>query len=366
MSDRRLVVALPVKDEAERLLACLQALTTQDAADHPTVLVLVNNSSDESAAIARAFASTSHYRLLVEDVVLECADANAGGARRIAMQKAAELAGAAGIVFTTDADGRVAPDWLRSNLAAIEAGADAVAGRAVIDPIEEALIPAPLLEADARECRYAILLDEIAAGIDPDPADPWPRHDEHSGASIAVTVDAFHRGGGIPELPLGEDRAFFRNLRRIDARIRHALDVRVIVSGRTEGRAKGGMADTIRRRLVCPDMFLDDRLESIQDAVLRCRLRRQARLLWAEPMPDFWGIFALARDLVLPSGFVRETLTIPFFGAAWDAIETASPALRRRPVPAASVAHEIAAASFILADSRSYARQDNQPIGISA
>jgi glycosyltransferase involved in cell wall biosynthesis len=366
MSNHRLVIALPVKDEAERLPACLQALDDQEAGDDAAVLVLVNNSSDASVAIAREFATTARCRVVVEDVVLDEANAHAGAARRIAMHKAADMAGEGGIVLTTDADGRVAPDWLHANLAAIRAGADAVAGRALIDPVEEVLIPVPLVEADARECRYAGLLDEIGSAIDPDPADPWPRHDEHSGASIAVTVEAFRRAGGIPDMALGEDRAFFRSLRRIDARTRHALDVRVIVSGRTEGRAKGGMADTIRRRLVCPDMFLDDRLESAQDAVLRFRLRRQARLLWAGSAGEKWAIAALARDLVLPSRFVAKNLTAKFFGMAWDELETASPALRRRPVPTASVGQEIVAAGIILGESLPQADRADQAIGMSA
>jgi GT2 family glycosyltransferase len=366
MLDHRLVVALPVKDESQRLLACLSALAAQDSRQNLTLLVLVNNSADNSAAIARDFAATASYRVIVEDVVLPEGTANAGGARRLAMHMGAELAGPGGILLTTDADGRPAPNWLRTNLLAIAKGADAVAGRAIIDPIEEALIPKALLEADARECKYAELLDEIVAGIDPDPSDPWPRHDEHSGASIAVTVKAFRRAGGIPEMALGEDRAFFRNLRRIDARIRHDPNVQVIVSGRTEGRAKGGMADTIRRRLVCPDMFLDDRLEAVQDAVRRARLRRQARLLWAEEGEDFEAFFELARDLDLPLTYLRERLACGVFGAAWDEIETASPALRRHPVPAAFVGQEIAAASLVLAESGQRKARGIRALGMSA
>jgi glycosyltransferase involved in cell wall biosynthesis len=57
MHSGRLVVALPVKDEAERLGACLEALTRQDITSDLTVLTLVNNSTDDSAAIARDFAS---------------------------------------------------------------------------------------------------------------------------------------------------------------------------------------------------------------------------------------------------------------------------------------------------------------------
>ena len=361
MKPGRLVVAVPVKDEAERLAPCLGALSRQDITADLTIFALVNNSTDDSAAIARRHPA----RMVVEDVVLTGADASAGGARRLAMHRAAALAGDDGIVLTTDADGRVARDWLRCNLRAIAAGADAVAGRALIDPIDEAHIPLALRAADARECRYAAVLDEINAAIDPDPADPWPRHDEHSGASIAVTVDALHRAGGVPALPLGEDRAFFDSLRRIDARIRHAPDVCVTVSGRTDGRARGGMADTIRRRLVCPDVFLDERLEPARDAAQRARLRRRARLAWAESVLDYWAILALARDLQLPAAFVQEKLAGRRFGAAWDELEDASPALRRRSVPAAAVAHEIAVATAILADATSATTRD-QPIGMSA
>jgi hypothetical protein len=366
MSDHRLVVAVPVKDEAEMLPACLHALTHQDSGERPIILVLVNNSSDASATIARAAGAMSRYPVIVEDIVLVDADASAGGARRLAMHKAADLAGSGGMILTTDADSRAAPDWLRANLRAIRAGADAVAGRAIIDPADEALIPAALIEADARECAYAALLDEIGAGIDPDPADPWPRHDEHSGASIAVTVEAFRRAGGIPDLPMGEDRAFFRSLLRIDAGIRHDPDVRVIVSGRTEGRAKGGMADTIRRRMVCPDMFLDGRLEGVRDAVRRAKLRRQARLQWLGGAADYRAICALARSLQLRPFRVRKKLRGPRFGAAWDELETASPALRRRLVPAVSVHHEIAAATLFLAQSRAPVAALDQAIGASA
>ncbi len=93
------------------------------------------------------------------------------------MLKSADLATDVGSILPTDADCRVEPGWLRANLRAIRAGADAVAGRTIIDPADEALIPTALIEADARECAYAALLDEIAAAIDPDLADPWPRHD---------------------------------------------------------------------------------------------------------------------------------------------------------------------------------------------
>jgi GT2 family glycosyltransferase len=365
MLSRRAIVGLPVKDEADRLTACLRALAAQGGPDDLTVVVLINNSSDGSAGIARRIAGQASCHIVVREVIFGASQASAGAARRMVMQMVADLAVRGDVLLTTDADSRVQPGWLRANLSAIGRGADAVAGRAIIDPNDEALIPEALIEADARECRYAALLDEIVAYIDPDAADPWPRHDEHSGASIAVTEEAFRRIGGFPDIPLGEDRALFRNLRCLDARIRHDPDVKVIVSGRTDGRAKGGMADTIRRRMVCPDMFLDDRLEAVHDAVLRAKLRRRARLLWSGRSADLQTIVALAHELDVSLSFLRERLASRTFGAAWDDLETASPALRRRPVPTTSVGHEIAVATAILSE-WTHTRNDEDMLDISA
>ena len=56
-------------------------------------------------------------------------------------------------------------------------------------------------------------------------------------ASRRVSRAAFRRVGGVPAVALGEDRAFAAALQRAGARIRHAPEVRVVVSGRILGRA---------------------------------------------------------------------------------------------------------------------------------
>ncbi len=260
-------------------------------------------------------------------------------ARRLAMDRAAVLAGQDGVVLTTDADGRVAPDWLAVNLAALRAGADAVAGRAEIEPRGAALIPAHLHEIDAQECTYAALLDEIAALIDPTPYDPWPRHDEHSGASIAVTVQAYRRTGGLPPVRLAEDRAFFEALRRVDARIRHDPAARVVVSARIEGRAAGGMADTIRRRIAAADAFLDPRLEHVAAHLRRVRLRARLRRAWAESKAGGLGC-----RVPCPLAFALDS---PFFGEAWDVFERTEARLQRRLVALTELPRETARAGRV-------------------
>jgi hypothetical protein len=332
-------VAIPARDEEAELPGCLQALASQVGANIGTAVVCLNNCTDGSAAALRHIVPTLPFHLEILDVELPRERAWAGTARRLAMHHAARCVGPHGILLTTDADGRAMPGWVAANLAALAMGADAVAGQADIEPAGARRIPAHLHAADAEECAYAALLDEIACLIDPDPADPWPRHDEHSGASIAVTVQAYRRAGGVPAVPLGEDRAFFAALRRIDARIRHAPDARVVVSARIVGRAAGGMADTMRRRLARSDETLDERLEAATVATRRAVLRARVRRVWLGAQDP-----TLPAELGLDVVAFRAGLGAPFFGAGWAAFEALSPVLRRRPVPVARLAIETARA----------------------
>jgi Glycosyltransferase like family 2 len=325
---RPVLVAIPVRDEVEDIGPCLLALAAQRAARIDAVILCLNNCRDGTADVVRAIGGHLPFRMHPIEVTLPDGCASAGRARRIAMERAADLAGRDGVLLTTDADARLGPDWITANLAALAAGADAVAGRAVIEPEGAKRIPAHLHAIDARECAYATLLDEMRALLEPDPADPWPRHDEESGASIAVTLAAYRRAGGMPAVPLGEDRTFFDALRRIDARVRHAPDIAVIVSARIEGRAHGGMADTMRRRIEQPDPFLDARLEPAADALRRARLRRRLREIWSMPGRDV--VRGAAARLGLAPARLAELVTTEHFGAAWAAVEAASPVLRHR------------------------------------
>jgi hypothetical protein len=198
----------------------------------------------------------------------------------------------------------------------------------VLSPSEAALIPAHLHADDALECRLLELLDRIADSLDPDPADPLPRHSEAAGASLAVTCAAFRRAGGIPAVPFGEDRAFVRALARLDARIRHDPSVVVSVSGRTIGRAAGGMADTIRRRMRQQDEFTDQQVEPAVDAYRRYDFRRRVRRAWRrQSLPR-----ELAIDLGIAAQRLERMLTGRYFGSLWASIEAASPFLTRRRV----------------------------------
>ena len=339
---KNVVVAIPARDEADRIGSCLNALNAQTRMPDRVVLI-VNNSTDDTETIARAMASGMRYRLDVIKRELPPAEANAGHARRLAMEAAAARAGPDGILLTTDADSLVPPDWVFLNIRALRQGADVVCGRAVIDTVEAAVIPEHLHVADAREGRLIAFLDDLAWMLDPEPRDPPPRHTEASGASLAVSVEAFQRIGGLPPIAFCEDRAFVRALWMVDACIRHDPAIVVNVSGRIVGRAPGGMADTIRRRMVRQDEFSDDKAEPALDAFWRYSLRYRARVAWggrADP--------ALAAALAMPGEQVFDILSQRFFGTAWSMLEITSPVLKRRRVRFVDIPTQIASARVLL------------------
>ena len=338
-------VAIPARDEADRIGACIEALDAQTGAQFDAIVLLVNNTVDDTIGVACRVPLRPGTRLHIVERFFSSDQATAGYARQQAMAHAAALAGPDGVLLTTDADGQADPDWLAANLAAIAGGADAVAGWVELHPIDWGQIPARLHEDDARECAYDALCDELHARLDPDPADPLPRHTQNSGATIAVTAAAYARCGGVPPIASGEDRALIAALRRVDARVRHAQEVHVTVSGRIEGRSQGGMADTIRRRLTRPDEFIDDRLEPAAACARRARCRAAVRIAYhaagsADP--------ALAHALQLDPGVLTGLLNAPHFGMAWEDVERASPVLARKRVAVADLATETAMAEAIL------------------
>lgn len=333
-------IAIPVHEEVDRIGGCLKALAEQVDAPPAKVLLLLNNCRDGTAIVVRSL--RRQLALAIEVIEHDFAPkfANAGHARALAMTLAAEQAGPAGVLLTTDADSLAPPDWLARNLAALAAGAELVCGRAVIDPVEALAIHPSLHEDDRLEIAYGTLLDEIDSLIDPDPADPWPRHGEESGASLAVTVEAWQRAGGVPKLPLGEDRAFVAALRRVDAPIRHDPAVHVIVSGRLQGRAAGGMAETMARRMVRQDPTIDDRFEPAE----ACRKRASLRAAFRRGDPPA----GLAAALRVPLPLVRAAAATRYFGEGWAMLETTSPVLTKRPVLRSELAAESARARQVI------------------
>ena len=135
------MVAIPVKDEAKEIEPCLLALAAQQTTIDAIVLCL-NNCSDASADVVRAMEPRLPLALHMIAVQLPEALACAGRTRRIAMERAATLAGANGVLLTTDADARVSPDWIGANLDAIAAGRRlSLAGRRSNPKVRNSFLP---------------------------------------------------------------------------------------------------------------------------------------------------------------------------------------------------------------------------------
>ncbi len=334
------VIAIPANNESDRIIACLSALATQrDEFGAPIsaglfeIVVLVNNSTDDTASKVAEFATRSPQPIIVVEFSLPPERANAGWARKAAMDEAADRLERTGsrnaAILTTDADSLVAPTWFSATMAAFELGVDCVAGYIDAQPAEIMDLGPAFINRGRSEDGYIRCVAEIFARCDPIAHDPWPNHRVSSGASLAVTLSAYRAIGGLPPMPVGEDAALTRTLEEAGFKIRHAMDVCVVTSCRFDGRAKGGAADTMQYRHATLEAPCDDDLEpalmTVKRALIKGRLRRANYDAIGEEM---WlrHLRITREEAALLISLHRDSE----FSEFWSAVQLASPALHRR------------------------------------
>lgn len=290
MARAPVAVCVPARDEAARLPRLLRSLAAQDgiSADAPLrVLIVANNCTDGTADAVRAMEAageTATLDIRLIEASLAAADAHVGTARRMALDAGAAWLEADGYpdgtLLTTDADARVAANWVAANLRAL-ARAEIVGGRLVIDPED---VPAPeLADLHARIERYWASVRRIEDALDPPPHDPAPRHGDHTGGSLALRASLYRRVGGLPALPRGEDNALVARIREAGGRLRHCPDVSVLVSDRAAGRAEGGMATEMVRRAASARAALPYLLPAPSHWEMLIARRATLRRAWAGP-----------------------------------------------------------------------------------
>lgn len=331
----RAVVTVPVRDEAQRIGHCLDALIDQRAVDGAPLppgtfglILLANNCSDGTVGIAQARLSRARVPFLLIDAQFPAPFANVGFARGVALELAARWLGRSprtdGVILTTDADSRVPRQWVAKSVCAIDAGCGAVAGRVRLQR-DEMMSLCPMLKSRGRlENAYEQALLRLQGHIDPIIHDPWPNHWTASGANYALSLAAYGAIGGLPMMSSGEDRALADALERHDIAIRHDPALIVTTSARLKGRAEGGVADALRMRSESPDMPGDERLEPLPNAL--------RRFVWRARLRHWHGLGVLGdcawiAPLALPMSAMDWVE--PHFGAFWQQVEYTSPLLAR-------------------------------------
>ncbi len=288
-------VVVPVRDEAEALPQTLAAFAAQtDFAGkmlNPRefeIVILANNCADNSAEIVRRFKSENpHLQIHLAEISFGRKQSNIGFARRLLKNEAQrrlltnQFGG--GVIMTSDADTRVAPDWIAANLYEIETGADAVGGRIIIAADELEKMDAHSRKFHLQDEEYRLLTAEIENLIDYVPHDcDADRHHQHFNGSFAVTTEAFQKAGGVPKVKFLEDAALFAALLRVDARFRHSSRVRVFTSARRVGRSRVGLSNQINEWKKLGETGADFPVEPARTIVEKFDLRKRLREIWRQ------------------------------------------------------------------------------------
>jgi hypothetical protein len=233
------VVAVPAHNEAEHIARCLTSVAVaadlavaSAVADTVSVHVVAHRCDDDTAAIARAIVGSS-----VRGEVAElAAHGGVGMVRDVAVRRAVKRLDrprAETWILSTDADTVVASDWVqRALLEGGVAGAVSVVGMAALDQP-----PSYLAARLAYDELIAAKLTVDATGV--------ASHGHVYGASLAVRADAYFAVGGFSHHEHGEDQRLVDALAAAGHRILRTRTWSVVTSGRTTGRAAGGLADLL-------------------------------------------------------------------------------------------------------------------------
>ncbi|GJE56857.1 hypothetical protein EKPJFOCH_3367 [Methylobacterium thuringiense] len=283
------MVCVPARDEVERLPRLIRSLAAQDGFPEDAglrVVIAANNCSDGTVEAVRAMIAggeTAALDVRLIETTLAPAEAHVGTARRLALETGADWLDEEGcedgVLLTTDADAWLPPDWVAANLRALST-AEIVGGRLIIAR-ETELDPA-VAGLHARIERYWQAVRALEDRLDPPVHDPAPRHGDHTGASLALRAALYRAVGGLPALRRGEDNALVGRVQEQGGRLRHCPAVSVHVSDRAHGRAEGGMAVEMIRRLAVAGGGDAYRLPSPAHWCALIQRRAALRRLWPE------------------------------------------------------------------------------------
>ncbi|WP_308312723.1 glycosyltransferase family 2 protein [Streptomyces sp. ISL-11] len=224
---------MPAHQEAARIDGTLRALAAQHDRDF-TLLVVDNASTDDTAAIARAFAARAPFPVHVVDEP----EKGVGCAVDTAFRHAIDHG--AGLLARTDADCLPHPGWTAAARAALGDGPRMVCGRIAARRDEH---------GPAGRAAFRAMVATAAAFGRLRPAHSR-RHGYlapyrmHAGNNMAITAELYLRVGGMPRRPSPTDRAFLNRVRRHTADITHCRTM--VVENSTRRIRQYGLVGTAR------------------------------------------------------------------------------------------------------------------------
>ncbi|MCD2166161.1 glycosyltransferase [Comamonas koreensis] len=213
-------ICIPAHNEEDLIDACLESVAMATlhpdlAGEEVKVVVVLDSCSDGSAAIARQWPFVT---LAVN--ARNVGRARAAGARHLLQHQARWLA-------FTDADTRVAPDWLAVQLSL---GADVVCGTVGVDSWD-----AHGADAKAARLRFESSYQDRDG------------HRHVHGANLGLSAQCYQQAGGFDAIECGEDQALVDRLAALGAQIAWSASPRVLTSGRPYSRVEHGFAGAIRQ-----------------------------------------------------------------------------------------------------------------------
>lgn len=325
-------IVIPVKNEETYILKTLGCFALQvDRSGKPLdphifeVLVLANNCTDRSVNYIKDFQHDHpHLHIHLEEVTLGPSEANIGYIRRKLMESAfVRLSqNGGGTILTTDGDTLVAADWIAQTHWEIEHGAEVVGGRILlVDEEFEGLDPCTRLY-HLKDEKYNLLIAELEGKIINPAVDPVPRHHQHFNGSFAITSDCYARSGGVPVVEHLEDCAFFEQLQRIDAKIRHSHNVKVHTSARCIGRAEIGLSYQLNAWKNLGDQMEQYFVESCASISYRLQLKKSLLNLWErkyQPELDLYSeLKTIFPNLAIDDDGYTSFYDTRYFGAWYE------------------------------------------------
>lgn len=224
-------IVIPARDEAAEILGCLDSVKTafkvleRELPDvWCRVYVIADGCTDATAEQVRAWDHAGH---LVELLITD--GQNVGKARALGVERyLAERTGknlATSWIAATDADSRVPPHWLLSQVHDAAAGADCVVG--TVEPRAET--------ASVSLVRAWFTRHTLEEG-----------HPHVFGANLGIRGSWYERVGGFFPLSTGEDVELVDRLRTYGANVVSTDTARVATSARLEGRVSDGFSTYCR------------------------------------------------------------------------------------------------------------------------